>query len=164
MDQELLRQAYQDLNDCCCAYDEAILARYCECSKAVHFYIAEREGINCQSPPAQARCLGFLTLLRHNARFAIKTLANQPAIPHSKLLKLQVGGLRGLRTALESAGYKTATTNNIYDLLDQAIACFGAINLSVGDDTHTSSSNLPLQTIIQHIAAFKGHEHRRRRH
>ncbi|KOR30212.1 hypothetical protein TI04_06795 [Achromatium sp. WMS2] len=140
MDHELLRRAYDDANELYCVFTKGILARHCSCAQAERFFIAEREGINCKSQLAQARCAEFMHLIRNQAKFALRTTGTKDLV-HAKELKLQIGSLRGLQAALHTDSNLPVDTD-VNTLLIMAQHQF--------DNFHA----LPLNLIIQHIAAF----------
>jgi hypothetical protein len=150
MDNEVFRRTYRDINERFCPYEKSILTNNCQCSRARRFLIAEREGVHCSSEAAQERCLELLDLMRQQARFALKSTDERAALPHAKAMRIQVGGLRGLNAALSPEEPVPAKIEDIHGLIDEALARFGDL------------SNLPFQTIIQQIAAYKGRKRLRR--
>lgn len=144
MDQELLRQAYQAINERFCPYEKTILLNHGACSRAERFCIAEREGVRCTAEDSQARCQTFLALARRNARFALKATDQRTALPHAKAMRVQVGGLRGLQAVLELQEPLPARIPDIDRLLTLALDHFGSL------------AEIPFQPIIQQIAAFQG--------
>jgi hypothetical protein len=151
MDNDVFRRAYRSINERFCPYEKSILTNNCECSKARRFCIAEREGVHCGSDAAQARCLEFLELTRRKARFALKATDEGAALPHAKAMRVQVGGLRGLHVTLAPDEPVPAKVPNIDGIIEAAIERFGAL------------TDIPFQSIIQQIAAYKGRRDRRRR-
>jgi len=151
MDQDIFRRTYQEVNECFCAYEKSILTNYCDCSQAERFCIAEREGVSCRSAAAQAQCLALLELLRQQARFTLKNTLERTTIPHAKAMKVQVGGLRGLKMALNPQAPLPVAIDDIYSTIEAAKARFGHLR------------DLPFQIIIQQIAAFEGRKRSRRR-
>jgi hypothetical protein len=157
LDQDAFRDTYNAVNERRCPYEKSILTGNCACARAKRFCIAEREGVRCAADDAQARCLQFLKHLRLQARFALRTTDGRSALPHAKAMRIQVGGLRGVRAALPSAepADETADASSPVDdvdgLLRAAVAHFGGLE------------QLPYQQIIQHIAAYKGRQSFRER-
>ena len=84
MDNEIFRKTYREVNERFCPYEKSILTNQCRCSRAKRFCIAEREGVNCLSDPAQQQCLDLLDLLRQQSRFALKATDARTALPHGK--------------------------------------------------------------------------------
>lgn len=144
MDNQVFREIYAEFNERFCPFEKGILTNNCRCARAERFCIAEREGVTCTSEAAQARCIGFLDLVRAQARFALKGTDSQAALPHAKAMRLQVGGLRGVRLALHPKALTTTAIENIDGLLNAAVARFGGLD------------GLPFQPIVQQITAFRG--------
>ena len=101
MDQEAFRETYHQVNERYCAYEKAILTHQCACSQSEKLHIAEREAAHCRSDDSQARCIRFLDTLKNHARFALKLTGTTGVLPHGKAIRIQVGGLRGLRQVLD---------------------------------------------------------------
>jgi hypothetical protein len=150
MDNEVFRRTYRSINERFCPYEKSILTNNCKCSRAKRFCIAEREGVNCGSDEAQARCLELLELLRRQARFALKATDEQAALPHAKAMRVQIGGLRGLHAVLAPDEPVPAKIEDIDGILESACARFGRLR------------DLPFQPIVQQIAAYKGRRRLRR--
>lgn len=144
MDNEELRRAYRSINERFCPFEKSILTNNCECSRARRFCIAEREGVNCGSDQAQARCLELLGFLRRQARFALKSTDERTALPHAKAMRVQVGGLRGLHVVLAPDEPIPAKIEDISGTVEAALKCFETF------------AAIPSQPIVQQIAAFKG--------
>ena len=148
MDQDAFRDTYAAVNERRCPYEKAILTNHCACALAKRFCIAEREGVRCATDAGQARCLAFLEQLRAQARFALKTTGGSGALPHAKAMRIQVGGLRGVRAALADAALDDAAAEHRIDdvdgLLQAAMARFGSLEA------------LPFGQIILKVAAYRG--------
>lgn len=151
MDQDAFRRTYRDVNERFCAYEKSILTNECQCSEAERFCIAEREGVHCGSDDAQEQCLEVLTLLREASRFALKASGDEGMLPHGKAMKIQVGGLRGIRAVLEPDVPAGDPIPDVHGLLCQARASF--------DDL----ANLPFSQIMQQVAAYQVKKRSRRR-
>jgi hypothetical protein len=150
MDNEVFRRTYRSINERFCPYEKSILTNNCDCSRAKRFCIAEREGVNCGSDEAQALCLELLELLRQQARFALKATDERAALPHSKAMRVQVGGLRGLHAVVVPEEPIPTKIDDINAIVEAARAQFGRL------------CDLPYQPIIQQIAAYKGRRRFRR--
>lgn len=144
MDQQAFRDTYDAVNERYCPFEKAILTNNCRCSRAERFCIAEREGVGCDAEAPQARCIAFLDLVRERARFALKTADSRSALPHAKAMRVQVGGLRGVRAALQPDYPTSSVVADIDALLRAAVARFGALDA------------LPFQPIVQQINAWRG--------
>ncbi len=144
MDQDAFRETYRNINDRLCVFEKSILTNQARCTCAERFCIAEREGVHCTSDDAQALCISLIDMLREQSRFALKTSDEQPALAHGKAMRIQIGGLRGLYAALYPGQPAPYPIPDINGLIESAIHRFGGID------------SLPLQPIIQQIAAYRG--------
>jgi hypothetical protein len=146
MDQDTFRRTYREMNERICAYEKSILSRHCSCSQSKKLCIAEREGIHCISDEALQQCHELLETLRQQARFALKSNNDKAALPHGKAMRLQVGGLRGLFSALHPEAPIPESIEDIFELINQAKLRYGRLE------------NLPYQTLIQQVSAYKGRQ------
>jgi len=144
MDNEVFRKTYRSINERFCPFEKSILTNKCGCSRARRFCIAEREGVNCGSDEAQARCLELLDLLRRQARFALKSMDAHAALPHAKAMRIQIGGLRGLHAVLTPNEPIPEKIEDIHGTLNAVLERFRTL------------AALPYQRIIQQIAAYQG--------
>ena len=149
MDQDAFRKTYQDVNGRACLFEKSVLINQCACHEAERFCIAEREGVHCRSEHGQKRCLRWLDLLRTQARFALHTEEERQLLPHGKAIRLQVGGMRGLKLALDGA----TTAPQIDDVdgtLAAAEARFGELEA------------VPFSTVMREVAAYQVRKRSRR--
>jgi hypothetical protein len=151
MDQDAFRRTYRDVNERHCAYEKSVLTNECKCSQAERFCIAEREGVRCGSDEAQAQCLEVLALLREAARFALRSASEEGVLPHGKAMKVQVGGLRGIRAALEPDATASAPIDDVHGLLCRAREAFGGL------------AALPYSEIMREVAAYQVKKRSRRK-
>jgi hypothetical protein len=146
MDQDAYRRTYREMNERICAYEKSILFRHCGCSQSKKLCIAEREGIHCLSDDALQQCQELLKTLRQQARFALKSNLEKGALPHAKAMRLQVGGLRGLFSALHPKHPIPEPIDDVFSLINHATSVYGRLE------------NLPYQTLIQQVSAYKGRQ------
>jgi len=153
MDQDAFRDTYRTVNERACVMERAILTNQCGCSQAERFCIAEREGVTCLSSEGHERCAEFVSILREQARFALKAATGeQPnALPYGKAMRVQVGGLRGLQAVL----------NPDDDQLQEKVMDADAL-IRVAIRVYGSLMALPFKDIMPHIAAYRGKTRRRR--
>jgi hypothetical protein len=151
MDQDAFRRTYRDVNERYCAYEKSVLTNECQCSQAERFCIAEREGVRCAGDDAQAQCLEVLALLREAARFALKAASEDGVLPHGKAMKVQVGGLRGIRAALEPDAPVGAPIDDVHGLLCRAREAYGGL------------AALPYSAIMREVAAYQVKKRSRRK-
>ena len=150
MDQDAFRRTYREVNEIYCAFEKSVLTNECRCSQAERFCIAEREGVHCRSETGQARCLKWLELLRAQARFALRTEEERRLLPHGKAIRLQVGGMRGLRTLLEEQAQHPATIDDIDALLARA------------EQRYRGLEAVPFSEIMREVAAYQVRKRSRR--
>ncbi|CAK0769755.1 conserved hypothetical protein [Gammaproteobacteria bacterium] len=142
VDHDLLRQTCRHLKKLPCEFERALLSGQARCVQSQRFLVAEREGLQCQDASAQAGCRTFLQILRQSARFTLKSLDSRATWANTKNLRLQIGGLRGLRHILtESDTEATRPIEDIFELLTKAHARQGGLE------------ELPQARIVQAIAA-----------
>ena len=152
MDQDAFRETYDEINERFCAFEKAILTQQCQCSEAHIFCIAEREGVHCNSDAGQQQCLQLLEMLRSQARFALRASSedHKNLLPHGKAIRIQVGGLRGLYTALNPGHPVPARIEDVVDLVNLSIKHFGSLD------------KLPFSLIMQQISAYQSRIRSRR--
>jgi hypothetical protein len=151
MDSDAFRHTYRLINQRFCPYEKTILTNHGACSQARKFCIAEREGVQCDSALAQAACLEFLDRLRQQARFALKSTDTGAALPHAKAMRLQIGGLRGIQSALAPDDPAPNVIADIRATIEAAIARFGTLE------------RLPFDHIMRQVAAYQGRQRLRDR-
>lgn len=138
------RSTYHAINQRRCNFEKAVLSRRCDCICATRFYLADREGIACDSVSGQERCKRFLQLLRENARFILRLTEINQELPHAKEIKVQRGGLLGLQKVLHPQ-------LGDYEQIDDIAGL-----TSLGEKLFGSLEQLPYQDILKSIARFQG--------
>jgi len=151
VDQDAFRQTYRDVNERSCAFEKSVLTNQCGCSQAARFCIAEREGVRCGSAEGHRQCREVLALLRDAARFALRSNPTEGTLAHGKAMKIQVGGLRGIRAAIDAKAPPVSPITDVDSLLNTARERFGALD------------RLPFSEIMQHVAAYRGKTRAKRR-
>ena len=151
MDEDEYKNTYAAVNRLTCPFEKAVLARQCDCQYLLRFNIAEREAAGCSVTAAQQGCVALLGLLRQKAQFALQlTAAPIDVLPHGKEIKVQVGGLRGIRQAVSTESPEDPVAN-IHALREAALERFGGLE------------KLPFGEIVKVIAAYEGRPRRGRR-
>ena len=148
VEEDEYRSTYQNINQRRCVFEKAILTRRCSCRCSARFYLADREGIACDSTGAHNRCRHFITQLRENARFVLKITALEGELPHAKEIKVQNGGLLGLQRVL----HPDLSGNKVIDVAGLT---------ALGEQTYGSLEQIPYQEIVKSIAHFEGRRRRR---
>ncbi len=153
VDENEFRDAYNRLNSTRCVFEKALLTRSCQCSRARGFRLAERMGFGCSHPVAQRRCGDLLALMRTNARFTLGMPAvDDGPLPHNKEIRVQIGGLRGLRGLCDDS--RSEASETIADIDAVIEACIAR---------HGSLADIPYDRIVPSIAAYRVKRWRRRR-
>jgi hypothetical protein len=150
VDQDAFRQTYREVNNTYCAFEKSVLTNECGCGQAERFCIAEREGVRCRSEESQARCLEWLELLREQARFALRTEEERQLLPHGKAIRLQVGGMRGIRQLLFGP-QDQEPIDDIDGILARAQQDFGRL------------ADVPFSEVMRAVAAHQVRKRARRR-
>jgi hypothetical protein len=140
-----------ELDERICAYEQCILTNCAACSLARKRCIAEREEVHCASDEALSACIQVLEVLRHQARFALHATDERAALPHAKVMRIQVGGLRGIQAALAPDEPVPGRIADIRRTVRAALAQFGDL------------SRLPFHDIVKEIAAYQSRRRLRRR-
>ena len=144
MDETAFRHLREDINRLPCIFERALLARHAVCDLALRHQIAERESIACTQPVAHTACSQMSELLREKSSFALGLTATRRILPHAMVMKIQCGGLDGLKALLDPA----AAAPDAGRLVRLATERFG------------DPGALPFSEIVQGVAAWKA----RRRH
>lgn len=143
VEEDQYRGTYKSINERRCVFEKALLSQRCACMCATRFYLADREGVACDSAPAQKRCGLLLQLLRENAKFALKITSIAGELPHAKEIKVQNGGLLGLQHVLRP----DLNAQNVIDVAALA---------TLGERTFGSLEKFPYREIVKSIVAFEG--------
>ena len=127
-----------------CVFERALLARHAVCELAASHQVAERETISCSHPAAHLDCARLAELLRDKSSFALRVADARRILPHAMVMKIQCGGLDGLKAVLDPA----AVAPNVRRLVRLA------------RERHDDFAALPFSEIVKGVAAWK----LRRRH
>ncbi len=150
MEEGEYRETYHEFNQRRCVFEKSILSRQTMCEHAHRFCLADREGIACNSNPANSQCELLLSQLRSKALFALKLTKIEGPLPHAKEIKLQTGGVLGLNNIVTGKPPPDEQIDNIFCLIEQAKAKFGSLDA------------LPYEEIARQIAQYEGRKRRRR--
>jgi hypothetical protein len=129
----------QQINPLPCVFEKALLCQAAVCEAAQRLALAERELVACREPLARAACGQLLTLLRANSAFALKLKDTQRILPHAMMMKIQCGGLVGLKDLVDP----DAHAPDVLKLVRLAQAEFGALD------------QLPFSRIVQGVARWQ---------
>lgn len=123
-----------------CVFEHALQQRCAGCSVSVRHSVSEREVILCDEPLLYPRCARLLEAMRANALFALKLHHADDRLSHSQAMKLQCGGLQGVRDLIEPGAEEVDVANLVCRVLDR----WGGF------------ADMPFAGIVQAIAAWKG--------
>lgn len=124
MDETSFHIARTQINRLPCVFEKALLCRAAVCEAERRLALAEREVVACGDPVARAACGQLLTLLRANSAFALKVKDTQRILPHAMMMKVQCGGLTGLKDLVDPA----AAALDVLKLVRLARAEFGDLD------------------------------------
>lgn len=139
MDETSYHLTRQKINPLPCVFEKALLCQAAVCEAARRLSLAEREMVACSEPLVRAACGNLLQLLRANASFALKVKDTQCILPHAMTMKVQCGGLTGLKDLLD----EEAHAPDVLKLVRLAQAEFGALE------------DLPFSRIVQGVAHWQ---------
>ncbi len=139
MDETAYRQARQAAVQHPCAFEKALLAGCCACSLSQRRHIAEREAVGCLDAAACESCSRLLALLRRNAAFTLHLSRPGEQLTHAQEMKVQCGGLAGLRRVHAGAG----DIEDVNHLVQAARQGQGGLE------------GLPYSEIVQSVAAYR---------
>ncbi len=142
MDEDAYRETYRRLNPLPCVFEKAILRACCHCGLARRLNLAEREAVACSDADAQHICRTVLDVLREKSLFAVQAAGETGPLPHGKEIRIQCGGLLGLRQAM-GASVERSDAIDVPELLQSAIARYG------------DREALPYQEIVRAVSAFR---------
>lgn len=139
MDEHSYRQTSQQINPLPCVFEKALLCQAAVCEAAQRLALAEREMVACRAPLVRAACGQLLALLRKNSAFALKLKDTQRILPHAMMMKIQCGGLIGLKDLLDP----DAHAPDVLKLVQRAQAEYAGLD------------ELPFSRIVQGVAHWQ---------
>ncbi|MBU0752622.1 MAG: hypothetical protein KJ787_06880 [Gammaproteobacteria bacterium] len=140
MDETAYTSARGEINRLPCVFEKALLSRCVVCELALRHLLAERETVACTDPLARAVCGQMAGLLREKSAFALKLKEAARILPHAMMMKIQCGGLNGLKDVLDPE----APAPDVRRLIRQALAEYGTLEA------------LPFSQIVQGVAHWQG--------
>jgi hypothetical protein len=139
MDEHSYRNVRKEINPLPCVFEKALLCQAVACEAAQKISLAEREMIACREPLARAACGQLLTLLRQNSAFALKLKDTQRVLPHAMMMKIQCGGLTGIKELLDPEAHAP----DVLKLVRRAQAEYASLEA------------LPFSRIVQGVAHWQ---------
>lgn len=111
---------------CRCCFADALGARVAGCSKALRSTRQYRRATYCTKEEAHALCAAWLDRLRREARFSLGARYTPSALPRAAAVKLQCGGLLGVRDLIEPQ--PRTRVRDVSILLKRALLRFGSLD------------------------------------
>ena len=111
-----------------CAFSNTLVSGHYGCEKAVQVTRRGGPDVVCASDEAHQRCEMLFQLMKQASLPAFGVEDDLLSMPHSVLVKIQYGGLLGLRRLLKGDEAESAKINNIHDLVSQAIGKHGGLD------------------------------------
>ncbi len=149
MDETQYRQTYQQVNRQRCVFEKSIQTGQSNCSQSHRFCLADREGVACNLELGHRRCVTLQDLLRRNANFALGIPKIDAALPHNKELRIQNGGLLGIRQLLEQDKEASTPITDIHQLITSTIEHFQSLD------------GIPYAEVVRFIVSYKVKKRRR---
>ena len=143
MEEDEYKATYNEIAETRCVFEKALTNNQCRCRYSRHFWLADREGYACKSDENASKCSYLLGNLRENSRFFLKIHSVGSQLPHNVDIRVQVGGLRGLRSVLSDEDGDQLIVD-IRELVEQAEARYESLD------------KLPYSEIVQSIASYQG--------
>ena len=122
-----------------CPFERAVQTVHFSCKQSQVIFTGEKENIICTNPGARLVCIELVSLLKKNARFALKLAKHTPVLTHGQEMKLKCGGIQGLQELLN----KPPSENDIDSLISQAIVEYKAL------------TELPFPRIMRVVAEYR---------
>jgi len=122
-----------------CPFERAVQTVHFSCSQSQTVFIGEKENIICTNMDARSTCIELVSLLKKNARFALKLAKYTPVLTHGQEMKLKCGGIQGLQELLN----KPTTENDIHGLIDSVLS------------EYDSLSELPFPQIMRVVSEYR---------
>ena len=144
MDEDAFKSARADINRLPCVFENALLSGCAVCELSASHALAERQIIACTSPVARVDCGQLAALLREKSAFALRLTSTRRILPHAMMMKIQCGGLQGMRQALDPVAGQPDVRRMVLK----------------GRERYGELAMLPFSEIVQGVAAFQS----RRRH
>lgn len=139
MDGTTYRPGQDGINSLPCVFERALLAQTAACELARRQSVGEALHLFCASPVARSACGTLYGLLREKSAFALHLKATNRILPHAMVMKIQCGGLAGLREVVAPDTHAP----DVHRLVRDATERFGSLDA------------LPFSEIVKGVAAFQ---------
>lgn len=110
-----------------CPFAAPITTGRAACTKASEVVRRGGSEYDCTDVAAHSRCEAFFGELKQTGLAAFDVPDDLTQMPHSVLVKIQTGGLTGLRRLLEPDIDPASPVHDVATLVDAAVAAYGSI-------------------------------------
>ena len=111
-----------------CAFSNTLITKQFGCEKGEQVTRRGGPDIACTSEAAHQRCEKLFQKMKAAALPAFGVEDDLLSMPHSVLVKIQLGGLLGLQRLLSSGAADSAEVKNIHALVDQAVGQYESLD------------------------------------
>ncbi len=111
-----------------CAFSGALITNQFNCEHATSVVRRAGPDVACQSATAHIQCELLFQCLKTAALPVFGFEDDLLSMPHSVLMKIQLGGLSGLQRVLDGGAQEPVEVNNIHDTLERAIGKYGSLD------------------------------------
>lgn len=148
MEESEYKSTYSEIASIRCEFEKSLTNNKARCAHSRHFWLADREGYACQFRESSAKCRNFLKKLRENSRFVLKLPKADDRLPHNMEIRIQVGGLVGIRQLVRSQ--EQGVIEDVHALIERAEAEYSGLD------------ELPYGQIVQSVSRYQGRKSRKR--
>jgi len=139
VDEAVYQSVSKQIKPLPCVFEKALLCQAAVCEAAQRLSLAERELVACREPLVRTSCNQLLALLRKNSVFTLKLKETPRTLPHAMSMKIQCGGLVGLKDILDSEAHAP----DVLKLVRLSQTQFGTLE------------NLPFSLVVRGIAGWQ---------
>lgn len=149
MEEDEYKATYNEIAANRCVFEKALTNNLCRCRLSRHFWLADREGYACKSSKDADKCRYLLENLRENSKFSLKLPAVGSQLPHNMEIRVQVGGIRGMRSVLceEKGDHQVVDIKQLVELAEKQYKKLDA---------------LPYSEIVKSVTSFQGRSRRKK--
>jgi hypothetical protein len=126
-----------------CAFNNTLVTGQFGCEKAEQVTRRGGPDIVCASDEAHQQCEKLFQRMKHTALPAFGVEDDLLSMPHSVLVKIQFGGLLGLRRLQGDNTDESAAIRNIHGLVGQAMGKHGGLDA------------IPCQAFVEDMTSYK---------
>jgi hypothetical protein len=126
-----------------CAFSNTLVTGQFACENGKSVTRRDGPDVVCASEEAHQRCERLFQRMKQAGLPAFGVEDDLLSMPHSVLVKIQLGGLLGLQRSLGGNTAESAVVNNIHGLVVQAIGNYGGLDA------------VPCQAFVEDMTSYK---------